>query len=237
MKNLIYIVLLISLFSCGKVSPKGDIVSKDIKVEDFVNLNLNGKFRAFYIKSDSSFVNVETYKNVGENLKIKVKDKTLSISEGRETEGVDFYNVTIYSKYNLEQVSMTESAELNISSEIKTDNFKLTLKNNTKFIGSVNSRRAEVDMTEKSRANFLGKTKDAVLKISDTASIIAPYWMIDHLNITSKNENYAELNVKNSLKGSIKNTSKLTYYNEPISAIKIDETATVQNKELDLELR
>lgn len=237
MKNLIYIVLLISLFSCGKVSPKGDIVSKDIKVEDFVNLNLNGKFRAFYIKSDSSFVNVETYKNVGENLKIKVKDKTLTISEGRETEGVDFYNVTIYSKYNLEQVSMTESAELNISSEIKTDNFKLTLKNNTKFIGSVNSRRAEVDMTEKSRANFLGKTKGAVLKISDTASIIAPYWMIDHLNIMSKNGNYAELNVKDSLRGSIKNTAKLTYYNEPISAIKIDETATVQNKELDLELR
>ena len=233
MKNLIYLVLIFSLISCGKIGPKGDIVSNDIKVEDFVNLNLNGNFRAFYIKSDSSFVNVETYKNVGNNLKIKVKDKTLSISEGRETEGVDFYNITIYSKYNLEQVSMSNFAELNISSEIKTDNFKLTLKNNAKFIGSVNSRRAEVEMTEKSRANFLGKTKDAVLKISDTASIIAPYWAVAQLNITSKNGNYAEVNVKDSLKGSIKNTAKLTYYNDPISAIKIEETATVQHKELD----
>jgi hypothetical protein len=233
MKNIIYLILILSLFSCGNISPKGNIENKDIKVEDFVNLELNGKFRAFYIKSDSSFVNVETYKNIGDNLKIKVKDKTLTISEGRKTEGVDFYNVTIYSKYNLEQVSMLNSVELNISSEIKTDSFKLTLKNNTKFIGSVNSRRAEVNMTEKSRANFLGRTKDAVLKISDTASIIAPYWMIDHLDITSKNGNYAELNVKDSLKGSIKNTAKLNYYSEPISAIKIDETATVQHKELD----
>jgi hypothetical protein len=233
MKNIIYLILILSLFSCGNISPKGNIENKDIKVEDFVNLELNGKFRAFYIKSDSSFVNVETYKNIGDNLKIKVKDKTLTISEGRKTEGVDFYNVTIYSKYNLEQVSMLNSVELNISSEIKTDSFKLTLKNNTKFIGSVNSRIAEVNMTEKSRANFLGRTKDAVLKISDTASIIAPYWMIDHLDITSKNGNYAELNVKDSLKGSIKNTAKLNYYSEPISAIKIDETATVQHKELD----
>ena len=232
MKNLIYTILIVSLFSCGKVSPKGEIVSKDFKVEDFVNLNLHGKFRAFYIKSDSSFVNVETYNNVADNLKIKAKDKTLTISESRETEGVDFYNVTIYSKYNLEQVSMSESAELNISSEIKTDNFRLNLKNSTKFIGSVNSRRAEVEMTDKSRANFLGKTKDAVLKISDTASIIAPYWMINHLKIESKNENYAEVNVKDSLKGTIRNTSKLTYYNDPISAIKIDGTATVQNKDL-----
>ena len=233
MRNLIYVALIFSLFSCGKVSPKGDIVSKDIKVEEFVNLNLDGKFRAFYIKSDSSFVNVETYKNVGDNLKIKVKDKTLSITESRETEGVDFYNVTIYSKYNLEKVSMTQTSELNISSEIKTDNFRLNLKNSAKFIGSVNSRRAEIDMTEKSRANFLGKTKDVVLKISDTASLIAPYWMINHLKIESKNGNYAEVNVKDSLKGTVQNTAKLTYYNDPISAIKIEETATVQHQELE----
>lgn len=233
MKNIFYFLSFLILISCGKISPKGKIENKDVKVEDFVNLNLEGKFRAFYIKSDSSFVNVETYKNVGDNLKIKVKDKTLSVSEGRKTEGVDFYNITIYSKYNVEQISMSQSVELNVSSEIKTDNFKLNLKNNAKFIGSVNSRRAEVEMTQKSRANFLGKTKDAVLKISDTASIIAPYWTIENLNIDSKNGNYAELNVKDSLKGSIKNTAKLTYYNDPISAIKIDETATVQNKELD----
>ena len=233
MRNLIYVALIFSLFSCGKVSPKGEIISKDIKVEEFVNLNLDGKFRAFYIKSDSSFVNVETYKNVGDNLKIKVKDKTLSITESRETEGVDFYNVTIYSKYNLEKVSMTQTSELNISSEIKTDNFRLNLKNSAKFIGSVNSRRAEIGMTEKSRANFLGKTKDVFLKISDTASLIAPYWMIDHLKIESKNGNYAEVNVKDSLKGAVKNTAKLTYYNDPISAIKIEETATVQHQELE----
>ena len=233
MKSVIYIVLIFGLFSCGKVSPNGDIASKDIKVEDFVNLNLDGKFRAFYIKSDSSFINIETYENVSDNLKIKVKDQSLTISESRETEGVDFYNITVYSKYNLEKVSLAKSVELNISSEIKTDNFRLSLKNSAKFIGSVNSRRAEVQMTDKSRANFLGKTKDAVKKISDTASIIAPYWLIDHLNIESKNGNYAELNVKDSLKGFIQNTAKLTYYNEPISAVKIEETATVIHEKLE----
>ena len=110
---------------------------------------------------------------------------------------------------------------------------KLNLKNNAKFIGSVNSRRTEIEMTGKSRANFLGKTKDAALKISDTASIIAPYWTIQNLDLDSQNGNYAELNVEDSLKGSVKNTAKLTYYNDPISAIKITETATVQHKELD----
>ncbi|KIA83531.1 hypothetical protein OA84_08475 [Kaistella solincola] len=234
MKNLFFLLLSFSILSCGKVRPKGDISSTDAKVEDFVNLNLDGKFRAFYVKGDSSYVNIETYRNVSKNLKLKVKNKTLNITESRETEGVDFYNVTIYSKYNLEKVSASNSVELNISSEIKTDNFRLNLKNNAKFIGSVNTRRAEVEMNQKSRANFLGKSAEAVLKVSDTASIIAPYWMINSAKISAKNGSYTEINVTDSLKGSVEKTAKLTYYGDPIQALKIEKTANVQHGKLDL---
>ena len=233
MKNLFFLIILFSVISCGKISPKGKIENKDIKVEDFTNLNLQGKFRAFYIKSDSSFVNVETYKNITDNLNISVKDKTLSVTEKRAIKGVDFYNITIYSKYDLAKLSISDSVEMNVSSEIKTDNFKLNLKNNGKFIGSVNSRKSEVEMSNKSRANFRGSTKNATIKISDTASLIAPYWLIENLNISSKNENYAEVNVKDSLKGNINNTSKFIYYNNPIRAFKIEKSAFVENKKLD----
>lgn len=233
MKLLFSTFIFLLFISCGKISPKGKIESKDFPVEDFTNINLEGKFRVFYINGEKSFVNVETYPNILNNLKIKVKDKTLTIKESRETQGVDFYNVTIYSKYNLEKISISDSVEMNISSEIKTDNFKLNLKNNAKFIGSVNSRKAEVEMLNTSRANFTGKTKVAFIKIADTANLIAPYWMIENLNIDSKNANYAEVNVQDSLKGNIKNTAKFVYYNDPIRAFKIDKTANVQNKELE----
>ncbi|MBE2273544.1 MAG: DUF2807 domain-containing protein [Flavobacteriales bacterium] len=233
MKLLFSTFIFLLFISCGKISPKGKIESKDFPVEDFTNINLEGKFRVFYVNGEKSFVNVETYPNILNNLKIKVKDKTLNIIESRETQGVDFYNVTIYSKYNLEKISISDSVEMNISSEIKTDNFKLNLKNNAKFIGSVNSRKAEVEMLNTSRANFTGKTKVAFIKIADTANLIAPYWMIENLNIDSKNANYAEVNVQDSLKGNIKNTAKFVYYNDPIRAFKIDKTANVQNKELE----
>ena len=101
MKNLFILLLAFTVISCGDISPKGNIESKDIPLDEFVNLNLKGKFRLFYIKSDSSFVNVETYPNILNNLKIKVKDKTLNIEEKRAVKDIDFYNVTIYSKYNL----------------------------------------------------------------------------------------------------------------------------------------
>lgn len=233
MKNFLILIFAFTLVSCGDISPKGSIESKDLPLKEFVNIELKGKFRVFYVKSDSSFVNVETYPNIMNNLTIRVKDNTLTIKENRPTKGVDLYNITLYSKYQPEKITMSDSVEINISSEIKTDNFRLNLKNYAKFIGSVNSRRAEVEMADRSQANFLGTSQNAVLKIADSASIIAPYWMIDNLKLQSNNANYVEVNVKDSLKGHISDTSKLVYYSDPIRALKIAPTATVQNKKID----
>lgn len=233
MKKVVLGLSLLAIFSCGKISPKGNLDKKEIDVEEFVNLDLDGKFRVFYAKSPKNFVEVETYPNIADNLDIDVDDRTLSIKEGRKTKGVDFYNITIYSKYNLEKVSLSDSVEMNISSEIKTDNFRLNLKNYATFMGSINTRRAEIDMKNRSRANFLGETKDALIKISDTASLIAPYWKIVNLNLDSQNGNYAEVNVKDSLKGNVKNTAKFVYYNDPIRAFKVDKTTKVENKKLN----
>lgn len=233
MKRLLFTIILITAVSCGKISPKGNLDKKEIDVEEFVNLDLEGKFRVFYARGPKNFVEIETYPNIADNLDIDVDDKTLSIKESRGTKGVDFYNVTIYSKYNLEKVSISDSVEMNISSEIKTDNFRLNLKNYATFMGSINTRRAEIDMKNRSRANFLGRTENAVIKISDTASLIAPYWKIVNLNLDSQNGNYAEVNVKDSLKGNVKNTAKFVYYNDPIRAFKVEKTTKVENKKLN----
>lgn len=233
MRKFFYVIPFLAIVSCGKISPKGNLEKKEIDVEEFVNLDLDGKFRVFYARGPKNFVEIETYLNIADNLDVDVDEKTLSIKEGRGTKGVDFYNVTIYSKYNLEKVSLSDSVEMNISSEIKTDNFRLNLKNNATFMGSVNTRRAEVEMLNRSRANFLGETENAVIKIADTASLIAPYWKIVNLSIDSKNGNYAEVNVKDSLKGKIQNTAKFLYYNDPIRAFKVDKTTKVENKKLN----
>lgn len=230
MKKAIVILSVSTLISCGKISPKGNLDTKQIDVEEFVNLDLEGKFRVFYARGPKNFVEIETYPNIADNLDVEVDDKTLSIKENRETKSVDFYNVTIYSKYNLEKISISDSVEMNISSEIKTDNLRLNLKNYATFMGSINTRRAEIDMQNRSRANFLGRTENAMIKISDTASLIAPYWKIENLNIDSQNGNYAEVNVKDSLKGNVKNTARLIYYNDPIRAFKIEKSTKVENK-------
>jgi hypothetical protein len=221
------------MFSCGKISPKGNIERKNVGVEEFVNLDIGGNFRVFYIKNAKHFIEIETYPNIIDNLNISVKNKTLSIQEKRETKEVDFYNINIYSPMNPEKISISKSAEMNISGEIKTDDFNLNIENNAVFIGAVNTETAKVEMRDKSRANFSGFTKNASIKISDTASLIAPYWKIDYLNIDSKNGNYAEVNVKNSLKGNLRNTAEFVYFGNPSQSVKIQENSKIENRKLE----
>lgn len=222
-----------TMISCGTVEPDGNITLTDHRTPDFNQIKLDGRFRAFYVNADSSYVSVETYENVAENLKIKVDDKTLTIKEKRPTENVDFYNVTIYSKNPLESVMLEKSAELNISSEIKTDHFKLQLKNNAKFIGSLRSNTADIDMSQKSRANLRGESRHATLKIVDTASIIAPYWNINTADVLAGNGSYTELQVNDTLRGAVKNSAEFIFYHDPVQALKISKSTTVQQRKLN----
>lgn len=233
MKHLLLILLFFTTFSCSKVKPEGPIESKEIALASYENLDFTGKFRAFYIHAQKDFVVVETNPKFFKNLDIDVKDKTLVIKEKSETAGLDFYNITVYSKNYLNAVKLADSVELNISGEIKSPDFKLNLKNSAKFIGSVNSVKSEVVMLDKSRANLMGKTENAMVKISDTASLIAPYWFIQNLNINSDKGNYSELNVENKISGDVKNTAKFNYYGSPVSAFKIEKTASVENRKLN----
>ncbi len=231
--KIFYLSIIFIFISCGKIAPKGNIETKEIELSEFMKLDLDGNFRVFYVKSPKNFVTIETYKNIGDNLSIDVKDKTLFIKEKRETEAVDFYNITVYAKYNLDDIKIQKLAEMNLSSEIKTDHLKLFLKNSAKFIGSVQTRRTDLEMEETSRANFTGASTNVYLKMKDTANLISPYWHIKNLKIETKNQPYAEVNVLDSITGELENTSKFLYYNDPIRAFKIGKKAIVNNKILE----
>ena len=233
MKNLLYTLLIITVVSCGKVTPKGEIQSKDVELAEFSKLNLKGKFRVFYIQSPHNFVNVETYPNVFDNLTIEVNDQHLSITEKSTTDKVDFYNITIYGKNPFDDIKIADSVELNISSQMKVENFSLHLKDNAKFIRSVISEKSTIEMLNKSRANLLGKTTLAKLSIRDTASIISPYWYIKDLEIGSENGNYAELNVNEEIKGNFNFIFKLVYYGEPSKKVNLTEKGTIEKRKIN----
>ena len=147
MKNLLYIVVVLVLVSCGKIQPEGnEIKTQEVKIEEFSALHLEGNFKVSYIQSTENKLTVETYPNIFENLKIKIKDKELTISEKRKTEGVEVYNIILYSSGKISKMKMQNSAEFNISSQMMMDDFSLKMEDNTKFAGAILSNKAEINL-------------------------------------------------------------------------------------------
>ncbi|MGP1501824.1 MAG: GIN domain-containing protein [Bergeyella cardium] len=230
MKNLISIFFItLLLISCSKLKPEGDIQQKQIPLENFSSIDAKGKFRIFWLKSDQNLLEIETYPNFIDNLNINIKDENLTISEKKETFGEGFYNITIFSKNTPSKITLRDSIEFNVSGQLALKNLKISLRDNSKFIGSLKSDRTEIEMQQSSLANFKGFTKQAQIKIKDTAGIIAPYWEISSLSIDAENGSYAEVNAQDSIKGNLKNTAKFVYYNNPIKVFKADKTVIIQN--------
>lgn len=231
MKKYILLFTLPVLFSCGKVKPKGNISMNTLALTDFKEIEGNGKFRVFWVNDPNSRAEIETYPNIFENLKIEVKDGKLKISEKNPVQNVDFYNITLYSKQIPSEISLADSIDFNISGGLKTDHFKLKLKNNAKFIGALNTQKTDVEMKDVSIANIKGFTKKATIKIQDTAGIIAPFWKIQNLKIDAKNHPYAEVNVQDTLSGNLEGTTKMLYYHDPIKTFKRGKGVQLQHKE------
>lgn len=236
MKNItklfLYLYLCLNLLSCSKISPKGEIEVKDVTVENFTKLSLKGDFKVFFAKGNQNLVSVETYPNIYKNLDIEVKNGTLTIEESRKPENVDFYSITIFGKNDLNEISLSNHVEMNISGQVKSSEFLLNLKDNSKFMGAVISDKSKIDMAQKSNANILGETKILNLKLSDSASIMAPYFYVENLEMNAKNGTSAGLNIDNEMKGTLENTSKLIFYGEPLNKLVKKDKSSVENRKL-----
>ncbi|GGP01544.1 hypothetical protein GCM10010992_02350 [Cloacibacterium rupense] len=225
-------ILFLGFISCSKISPKGEIEVKDVTVENFTKLNLKGDFKVFFAKAEQNLVSVETYPNIYKNLDIEVKNGILTIEENRKPENVDFYSINIFGKNDLNEISLSDHVEMNVSGQVKSSEFLLNLKDNSKFMGAVISDKSKVDMAQKSNANILGETKILNLKLADSASIMAPYFYVENLEMNAKNGTSAGLNIDNEMKGTLENTSKLIFYGEPLNKLTKKDQSSVENRKL-----
>ena len=225
------ILTLIILISCKKIQPEGnEIKTQEVKIEEFSALHLDGNFRVSYIQSTENKLTVETYPNIFENLKIKVKDKELTISEKIKTKGVEVYNIILYSSGKISKMKMQNSAEFNISSQMMMDDFSLKMEDNTKFTGAILSNKAEINLYDNARLEMFGKTLEAEVVMRDSAVMASPYWFVNNLKIKAEDDVSAEISVDEKLEGKLKNNAKLSYKGNPVKKVLEEDKALVIKK-------
>lgn len=229
----LFLALIFTTFlSCSdyKISPSGEITPKDFEVESFDKIQFSGDFKVFFKESKTNFVSVETSPNLIDNLKINVDRGFLYISEKRAVEKADFYNITVYGNKEINEIRLLKNANLSVEKVLMSNDLYVNLQDKSQLMAKILNQKTKVEMQQKSRLNFMGNCLDAEIKMADSASIIAPHWVINHLNINAKNATYTELAVKSELNGSLANTSQLIYYENPSKNLIQKDQSKVQQK-------
>ncbi|PIE50131.1 MAG: DUF2807 domain-containing protein [Flavobacteriales bacterium] len=234
LKKAPYLLLLFLVFYCSKpIEPKGEITTQKIDIQPFTHLKLKGKFRAFYKKSDKNFIDIETYPNIFDNLSIENKGDSLIISEKKPIKKVDFYNVDIYTNAEIHSIIMSDAVEMNTDNDLVSPKIHLNLKDHSKFIGGFDTQQIFINMSNLSLMNCKGKAKKAYIRLVDTANFLSPYFLVDNMTLKSKNQTYTEVNVKDTLRVDVQDTSKLLYYNQPVRDFKVGENTKVNHQKLN----
>lgn len=233
MRNSIVCILgALCLVSCGKIRQKGEFTEKNFTQKVADTVALEGKFRAFIVPSDSSFVMVESTENYIENLAIKNDGKTLSITEKRETSPTGFYTVFLYTDKLPAKIALKDSVECNTSGMYQSGAFSLAIKDKSKFIGAADVKNFKLRMSDQSSANLRGSAEIADIALQDKTGLLAPFFISSELNINLKDEAFAELTTTKLLEGAVGPKNKFIYYGNPLRKISISPGADVTNKNI-----
>ncbi len=231
MKYLLNLLLFCFLIACNsKVEPKGEIEIKDFPLKKMNELYLNGHFKVFVKESNKNSIVVETYPNVIDNLIIENENNRLSITEKNDISPVDFYQITLYTHLDIQKLEMGNIAELTIEDSVKSNHLLIKLKDNSKLMASLHNQSTELSMSQKTRLNINGISNNGKINIKDSASIIAPTWQINHLELDAKNQTNIEVLVNKILNGTLSNSSQLFYYGTPQKNIQKKDKATITKK-------
>lgn len=229
MKNFVFLfTLLMGIVSCSDIAPKGEIALQDTPVEEFTKMDLKGNFKVFFAKGAQNLVSVETYSNIADNLKISTENGTLYLEESRNAPRVDFYTVTVFGKKELTEIRLDNRVEMNISGQVNSPKFFLYMNGGTKFMGAINTSKALMEMKERANANILGRAEELELKVSDSASLVAPFFLIQNLQLNLQNKAFAALQTENRVDGIMQEDSKLIYYGDPLIKVTKKDKAVIE---------
>ena len=89
------------LISCknGIVGEGTADLAQDYKISNFTEIEANGIFKLMLVESDSTYVSVQTHENLIQNMDISNSGNTLKISEKKDVDSFESYEVYVYYNY------------------------------------------------------------------------------------------------------------------------------------------
>lgn len=119
MKNIVYILIVLSLSSCKKdffnsCISAGDNSSKLVSLDNFTKLDIQDRFKIYLIQDSIQYIEIKGKKNLIEDLSFIVKDGTLTLEDNNRCKLFKGYHTTdlLLHFETLEEIKLDGNSEL-----------------------------------------------------------------------------------------------------------------------------
>lgn len=236
MKNFYALLLVMSfvLISCGPSSIEGEGLadqSAELTLDDFHKIDATCNCVITIIPSDSSKVVIESHQNIIDNLDLKSAKGTLKIKEKASVTESSLYNVNVFVKPTLEEISLNGSTTMKISGAIKTDKFKLSASNQSRITESyLDVKDLIIEAYDQVEATLTGSSITLDAKTENSSIMDLSGLPVNEIIFSASENSKLDLYPRKSLKGKASDNALVTYLGDPTKETQVSGRAEINKK-------
>lgn len=224
---------LILFISCeNSLTGEGDAsLAQDYQLDDFDAVNASGKFKLVLIPNDSSYLSVQSHKNLINNMDIYVRNKTLNIGESEEVNSFESYVVYLYYDKQMDKVSIHNKVYLESSNPLVFDDIEINASDESVIKQfAINAKEVDIQALDKAEVEISGTASTVDLKAKDFASVSLENLAVKVMDLDLSGESEVVANVNKELTGRVLENSTLRYMGNPQKDVEVKDNGEILNK-------
>jgi len=200
-----------------KIEGSGNVVTKDVAVQSFNELDVSGVFHLVLVQGSKEAVKIEADDNLQDLFEVKNEGSKLMVSMKKDSHysTKKKINVTITFK-QLKSMDLKMVGNVTQEGNMSFDNLSMDNKSVGAVTLSFNAQKLDLDNKSVGDMNLSGKVDNAVIKNKSVGALKATDLVVQTMDINNDGVGSAEVNavkeikVKDSFLGKVKNVGAAT---------------------------
>ena len=184
-----------------KIEGSGNVVTKEVNVQPFDELSVNGVFSVLLTQGNKEGVKIEAEDNLQELFEVKNEGNKLTISMKKDVNINTKKKMKVYISFKkLKNMSLKTVGNVSAEQSLSFDDLKL----DNKSVGNVDlkltAQTLSIDNKSVGNVKLQGKANDVVIKNKSVGSIEASNFIVQKMDIDNNGIGSAEVNAEKELK-------------------------------------
>jgi hypothetical protein len=184
-----------------RIEGNGNVITKEISIQSFDELNVNGVFSVLLLQGSKEEVKIEAEDNLQSLFEVKNEDSRLIISMKKDVNFNSKKKMKVYITFKkLKSMDLKTVGNVSSDQSLSFDDLKI----DNKSVGSVDlkltTQNLNIDNKSVGNVKLSGKADNVVIKNKSVGSIQAAGFVVQKMDIDNTGIGSAEVNAEKELK-------------------------------------